>query len=371
MNNQFIDWLQSRQFSKPLTEAVQTLYEGLTKADVDLGKYLKGFDNGVKVPQPTRELPNEERMRYSVLARHNTLVADLLDAGSQYGDKYDDDFDDMAAWRNLISIVKGGMSDMKKDADVTAATGDMNYAFTECKRKQELKEAADMYRSGRSDIGYDKLSDVLGYNFEVFANAIMKLWSDQDYTDASNLAVAPGAKNAVVRNKWLMHETSLEAGLNIIRTGFDRGSSFGHLAWTDRNNNQYRGDYLFAHDVDDMLTHDANYDNGRTCRMRLYGYFMLVFRASGYKVYHYGDDDMQVLFDYHEPKAFFFVLRSDDAEKCNLPFKKVSESDLTNSVYGRGKNGSPVILYTNPNAENCLKWILAHGDDYRNMMFAV
>lgn len=373
MNNQFIDWLQSRQFSKPLTEAVQTLYEGLTKSDMALGKYLKSFNNGVNVPPPTHTLPNDEKMSYMTLARYHDILAQILDIGANYGIPQDgeEEFDDLDAEFSIQMLIQE-VCDPKKNRNngpARCAAAELSYIFTELHDKSELRHVADLYRTGRSDQGYDALKNALGYHFEYFVNSLTRLWAAGDTgSDRNTFVMNPDVKYSVVRNKWLVHDTGIDNGFSIIKNGFDRGNVAGDLALTTCGSRSYCGDYLFAHDAEDMIQHSQQ---ELTRGFGSYGDFTLVFRGSGYKAYHTLDEEYQVMFDYHEPKAFYFIMHRDDAERSGIPVKNTEFEDFRYAVYGKGKTGSPMIIYADNNAYKCLEWILQHGDTYRNVMFTV
>lgn len=368
----FADYLSSLPRT-PVTEAVTALYEGLTKSDLALGRYLKSFNKGVKVPPIPQGMKPTEQAAYMMLARHPKEVAKLLDIGVTYGIPEDgeDEFDETFAEidiQDTIKKISGVTSDRSRGA-VRCATADIVYVYEHLDNKDELKKAADLYRNGQSDAGYTALKNALGViDFDYFVNPIVKLLKSEDpYRDSKLFVMNPDIKNHLLRNHWLIHETSVEAGLSIIKTGFDRGNLAGDLAMTTWGKHYQTGDYLFAHDVMDMLSHE----DYKSRRFGSYGNFALVFQGSGYKAYHDIDEENQVMFDYHEPKAFFVILHRDDAEEAGFPVKNTEYEDYKYAVYGQGKSGAPAIIFANESAYKCLEWIVQHGASYRNAMFKV
>ena len=368
----FADYLSSLPRT-PVTEAVTALYEGLTKSDLALGRYLKSFNKGVKVPPIPQGMKPTEQAAYMMLARHPKEVAKLLDIGVTYGIPEDgeDEFDETFAEidiQDTIKKISGVTSDRSRGA-VRCATADIVYVYEHLDNKDELKKAADLYRNGQSDAGYTALKNALGViDFDYFVNPIVKLLKSEDpYRDSKLFVMNPDIKNHLLRNHWLIHETSVEAGLSIIKTGFDRGNLAGDLAMTTWGKHYQTGDYLFAHDVMDMLSHE----DYKSRSFGSYGNFALVFQGSGYKAYHDIDEENQVMFDYHEPKAFFVILHRDDAEEAGFPVKNTEYEDYKYAVYGQGKSGAPAIIFANESAYKCLEWIVQHGASYRNAMFKV
>ena len=372
----FAAYLQSLPYS-PLTEAVATLYEGLTKSDVALGKYLKSFNKGVNMQWPQNGLPPNERAAFVFLARNHVTIADLLDIGATYGIPQggDDEFDETDAEISIQQLVRkvGDQDSERRNLGLArSAEAEIAYIYEHYKNdtnvKAELKKAADLYRNGQCDRGYTALKDALGIYFDYFVHPLTRIWNDNDaYSDDKVLLMNPDISQHLLRNRWLLHETSVEAGLSILKNGFDRGNLAGDLAMTTVGKHYQTGDYLFAHDAVDMLSHERYQSRS----FGSYGNFALVFRGSGYKAYHSLDEENQVMFDYHEPKSFFVILYHDDAEEAGFPVKKSEYEDYDYAVYGRGKNGLPSVVYANSNAYSCLEWILRHGDDYRNVMFRV
>ena len=349
------------------------MYEGLTKSDLALGRYLKSFNKGVKVPPLPQGIKPNERVAYMMLARHPQEVAKLLDIGATYGIPEDgeEEFDDIAAEIDIQETLKkiAELTSDRSRGAVRGATADVVYVYEHLDRKDELKKAADLYRNGQSDAGYTALKNALGdIDFEYFVSPIVKLWkSENTYSDDKLFVLNPDIKSHLLRNHWLIHETSVEAGLSILKNGFDRGNLAGDLGMTTWGKHSQTGDYLFAHDVVDMLSHE----NYKSRGFGSYGNFALVFQGSGYKAYHDIDEENQVMFDYHEPKAFFVILYRDEAEEAGFPVKNTEYEDYKYAVYGQGKSGAPSILFANENVYKCLEWILQHGASYRNVMFKV
>lgn len=368
----FEAYIQSLPTS-PLTEAVAALYEGLTKSDMALGRYLKSFNKGVNVPPLPQGIKPTEQAAYMMLARHPQDVATLLDIGVTYGIPEDgeDEFDDIAAEIDIQDTLKkiAELTSDRSRGTVRGATADIVYVYEHLGRKDELKKAADLYRNGQSDAGYTALKNALGeINFEYLVDPIVKLWKSEDaYRDDKLFVLNPDIKSHLLRNRWLIHETSVDAGLSILKNGFDRGNLAGDLGMTTWGKHSQTGDYLFAHDVLDMLSHEPYKSRG----FGSYGNFALVFQGSGYKAYHDIDEENQVMFDYHEPKAFFVILYRDEAEEAGFPVKNTEYEDYKYAVYGQGKSGAPSILFANESVYKCLEWILQHGASYRNAMFKV
>lgn len=90
--------------------------------------------------------------------------------------------------------------------------------------------------------------------------------------------------NRIVKNEWCIHFGS--DAMNIAREGFTGGTKdIDHLAYTGAGQEKHYKGYDFA-----FLISDKNVDYNE------YGNEAVIFRTSGVEVYHYGDNQNQVIF---------------------------------------------------------------------------
>ena len=98
--------------------------------------------------------------------------------------------------------------------------------------------------------------------------------------------------NRVVKNEWCIHFGSDSE--NIAREGFTGGTEdIDHLAYTNAGQQKHHAGYDFA-----FLINDRNVDYNE------YGNEAVIFRTSGVEIFHYGDNQNQVIFWGPNVKSF-------------------------------------------------------------------
>ena len=94
-----------------------------------------------------------------------------------------------------------------------------------------------------------------------------------------------------------------------------------------------------------------------------------MFKGSGYNIWHQGDNEQQVIFDYHEPTGCFLIMPLYDAGEEHMSLggdKRPETRDYM--VYGM-KKGKPAVLYSGESTQDCIKWVLRNGDSMASLMF--
>ena len=355
----FIGWLKNSGLNPALVEACGKLYascfEGLTEKDVELGKYLNGLQNGKELPPQPDDVAGSAQHYYYMFCSQPEFTANLLIAGSQVNDPVTDE--DLSRLKNVLG--EGDPKTLKECATV----------FTYCDTsRDDMVKAAELFRSGNVAEGFSVARDCLtrlGFNVKRYQNG--------QYTDKANLSTNNSIGKRVIRNKWLVHGTTPESAISIAKNGFDRGNKIGMLAYnkSERANGQkhdYTGDYMFAYDASDDM---SGYDLTNYVDIDRYGDALVVFKGSGYKVFHEGDNEYQVIFDYHEPNGCFLVLSTHQATESGFPVRKPADNVMkiyNVQVYGQ-KDGSFVPLYAACDEQECVQWIVDNGDQYGSYMF--
>lgn len=359
MYMKFIGWLNNSGLNPALVEACGKLYascfEGLTEKDVELGKYLNGLQNGKELPPQPDDVAGSAQHYYYMFGNQPEFTANLLMAGSQVHDPVTDE--DLARLKNVLG--EGDPTKLKECATV----------FTYCDtNRDDMVKAAELFRSENVAEGFSVAKDCLtrlGYNVKRYQNG--------QYTDKTNLSTNNSIGKRVIRNQWLVHGTTPVSAINIAKYGFDRGNKIGMLAYnkSEKANGQkhdYTGDYMFAFDASDDM---SGYDLTNYVDINRYGDALVVFKGSGYKVFHEGDDEYQVIFDYHEPTGCFLVLSTQQAKANGFPVRKPADNVVkiyNVQVYGQN-DGSFVPLYAACEERECVQWIVDNGDQYSRYMF--
>lgn len=148
----------------------------------------------------------------------------------------------------------------------------------------------------------------------------------------------------LVKNQWLIHFT--DNADDIAKEGFKFGvddmTKLGLTTHLGEFDKKYGG-YNFAY-----LIHDfSRYAKGNYYRGKYkYGKEAVVFNASGIKVWHYGDE---------EPQVIFFG----NTARNIIPITRGENSDY--AIYG--KNGS--VLFENDDLERVVYWLTDNYEQYR------
>jgi len=106
-----------------------------------------------------------------------------------------------------------------------------------------------------------------------------------------------------IHNEWLVHMTDNLRGVN--HEGFSYGVEMEDLAYTPGRGTikyKYGPGYNFAFEADDADTAEGSG----------YGKYCILFQASGVEIYHYGDEQHQVIFYGPSAKNLIFIVRADD-----------------------------------------------------------
>jgi len=150
-----------------------------------------------------------------------------------------------------------------------------------------------------------------------------------------------------IKNGWLIHFTNFP--IEIARYGFLYGVSdhtkLGltcHLYEVDK----IFGGYNFAYDINNY-TQFCYSDS--FCDLFYYGEYAVIFNASGLKVWHYGDEEEQVIFYGNTAKNIIPIIKGQN--------KKFGVCD---------KNNPNKFYYEYDYIENVVDWILTNYHQYRN-----
>lgn len=145
----------------------------------------------------------------------------------------------------------------------------------------------------------------------------------------------------IVKNQWLIHKTDDADG--ICRSGFTYGmsdlSKLGLTTWfKNEGMDKKEGGYNFA-----FLTRDAAAAEGK------YGSEAIIFRASGLMVYHYGDEETQVIF------------RGSEAHDIIPVYKQDGQWALSTD-----NRGTPA--FQADSLSDIVEWIRTHYSQYRKVI---
>ena len=152
----------------------------------------------------------------------------------------------------------------------------------------------------------------------------------------------------LVKNQWLIHFT--DDAFSISSKGFTRGvDNMAHLGLTTNfsENVKKNGGYNFAYLLNDFERYAFEGRGGGRPR---YGSECVIFRASGVKIYHYGDNEPQVIFWGKDARDIIPITR-DGNDEWVLP---------------TDDHGKPV--YKNEDLDNVVNWVVNNFEQYRSVL---
>lgn len=143
-----------------------------------------------------------------------------------------------------------------------------------------------------------------------------------------------------VKNEWLIHMTDNLIGVS--HEGFSIGVEIDELAYTPGRGTtkwKYGPGYNFAFTADEAK-HAEN----------TYGKYCVLFQASGVQIYHYGDEERQVIFYGPSARNLIFIYRPSDSRYGSW----VIDSEIT---------GKPICCFDE--LQDCVDWAINNFAQYR------
>ena len=145
-----------------------------------------------------------------------------------------------------------------------------------------------------------------------------------------------------IHNEWLIHMTDSSNIPGLYKEGFSYGVDIDQLAYTPARGGieyKYGAGCNFAFEVKDAYTAE---NSG-------YGDCAVLFQASGIKIYHWGDDQGQVIFYGPSARNLIFIFRDDETGEWYV------QSELTDRK-----------LVEFDDLEDIVQWCINNFDQYRN-----
>ena len=152
----------------------------------------------------------------------------------------------------------------------------------------------------------ERLSDYLNTDLKPFCEKIIEFTGHHAETDAPLFTVASFRKE--IHNEWLVHMTSKNNIPGLYREGFTYGVEIDELAYTPAlgtTDYKYGPGYNFAFEADDASEAEKSG----------YGDCAVLFQASGVEIFHYGDNQYQVIF--YGPSARNLIFLFQDSGSGN------------------------------------------------------
>lgn len=154
----------------------------------------------------------------------------------------------------------------------------------------------------------------------------------------------------IVKNQWLIHFSDFSKDIwmdQSFKYGMDDYTQLGLTTYYKDGAKQFGG-YNFAYDTSEF----ARYARSSYGRGWKYGKEAVIFRASGVKVWHYGDDEPQVIFLGKTAKDIVYIQSTSDGDWG-------INNDRTGNYIFRGD--LPTVA----------RWIETNFNQYRNVLLPI
>lgn len=224
-----------------------------------------------------------------------------------------------------------------------------DYDFEKPKRKDDYGDDEDMFDNEYELVHWLERNDKQTYNsfakylYEKISNGELPI-PEEEYPAWTYFSDNP----QIVKNQWLIHMT--DNAEDIARNGFQYGvSDMTKLGLTTRLSffEKKFGGYNFAYTIPDFLKYARrSYVNGGGYK---YGNEAVIFRASGIGVWHYGDNENQVIFYGNTAKDIIPITQGDNAKYA-----------IHNNRGG--------VLFENDDLDVVVKWLANNYQQYRKRL---
>lgn len=190
-----------------------------------------------------------------------------------------------------------------------------------------------------------EIAEIIGPLFHTvlapYADDFVNYVAQQGDTDEPLFVVADYERD--VKNEWLIHMTDNLLGIS--HEGFNIGVSIDELAYTPGRGTT---DYKYGPGYNFAFTADNAYHAERTG----YGECCILFQASGVQIYHYGDEEHQVIFYGPSARNLIFIYKEEYGDYSG---SWVIKSEIT----GR-------LLCHFDDLQGCVNWAIQNFPQYRN-----
>lgn len=238
------------------------------------------------------------------------------------------------------------MSDESKRDDLAEHNA---YMIRKWEKETEMPPAIEALIRNKNHEDYEILEFIKENNRPLYDNFTAWL---MDVMERGDLPEMPAwgvmSFEQIVKNQWLIHFS--DAAYEIWESqkfshGMDDLYHLGYTTYFGEESKKYGG-YNFSYDIKDF----ARYGRGSYSRGRWkYGKAAVVFRASGVKAHHYGDEEPQVIFWGETARNIVLIKESDPG-----PWGVVTR--------GLGRNAFIGEL------TDAVRWIVANFDQYRRVL---
>jgi hypothetical protein len=164
------------------------------------------------------------------------------------------------------------------------------------------------------------------------------------YLDDENPSFMTMQYMGLFKNGWLIHFS--DDACTIAREGFTKGSDDMNFLSLTYGKEKYSEGYNFAYDIDDFDKYAHGKGHGTGFR---YGDEAVMFRASGIKVWHSGDEEPQVIFYGPMAKDYIYINYEYEDHTWQITSPKTDR-----------------VLFSSEDLKTVTDWVQNNGRQYMN-----
>lgn len=184
----------------------------------------------------------------------------------------------------------------------------------------------------------------------------------------------------IIKNEWMVHFSEIKKSANIASNGFTLGNSYdSDSKQVTYNRLKDEGGYNYAYLATDILQYWE--DGGQLMGMQPFKDYLMnerqdsfvMFKGNGFRFYHDGDGEEQVVFNSIQPgtKVLIMYLYGSYCvmDSTKPRFKSNAQNPIQKGEGGTSlenpKNYMGNILYHSVEIEKVIKWVMTNYEQYR------
>ena len=200
-----------------------------------------------------------------------------------------------------------------------------------------------------------------------------------------NWAEEPYDKKEIVKNEWMLHFSETKNASNIATNGFKKTNDYTKSPeQVTYQKSKSENGFNYAYLATDVLQYWK--DGGQTMAIQPFlDYLMnerrddfVMFKGNGFRFYHDGDFEEQVVFNNIQPGTKVLVMYIND-KYCVMnnanpklmhrknPLQK-SEGGLNSKQWSNPKNTMSNILYFSAEIEKVIEWVMTNYEQYKKSL---
>lgn len=269
-----------------------------------------------------------------------------------------------------------------EEGTTTSSVGDYQYDVPFVGDKETLSRKNGKGGSTSVQIAEnDNVNEYLDNNMLNVRKNIKNAVDDYGY----NWAEEPYDKKEIVKNEWMLHFSETKNASNIATNGFKKANDFTKSPeQVTYQKSKSENGFNYAYLATDVLQYWK--DGGQSMGIQPFlDYLMnerrdnfVMFKGNGFRFYHDGDGEEQVVFNNIQPgtkvlvmyiNGKYCVMNNANPELMHRknPLQK-SEGGLNSKQWSNPKNTMSNILYFSAEIEKVIEWVMTNYEQYKKSL---